>query len=583
MRIVGRHNSSDSTWKRVRNLQRYYWQRIFRRIEKELEASALKTPSEIDGRALMWTYESLDEDHELEQFFAGIPRFCCSNVVDDPNFCLDSLRSWTVAEALKGFLERTWSSNLVSETIKIRRLAICSRAIDAAHLSNAAHKILYEFCKDRPALFRSVELGHALISWGNNDDRKSTLFVQCIIACVIANVPQRNERWFSLTTHHLSISEHVLRGYLDHGDSVLLANLIHFTHQFIRNFPRANWGWFPISFIYGWLESNFDVQNTLPGLQHDFCDLWNKIVLQRRDRGHNLLLIILEKIHPVYVALHQGSTPFNRYRLCSTPSHLKDSAANLDDADGGRTADMARAPLTTSSALLHHDAVPSVIPPVAEHNGPPFSTSNLDHTTPHLVDEQSRNAVLDNSTPVASSVHLSPLKNDRISDGTAADPIKVSTGSFAISSIINTGSRSASVHGIASRPTGSMTVATPPSFVLDTVPSRISMLTVSSPDPGENHISLNSTANRSDRPQDDRSISPSSSQNLTPFPLAPQVISSGFDSNATEIGPLDAPDENLDPNRRIISRSFTPSSPDVAEYSLRPEDGDPSEISGPSQ
>jgi len=190
----------------------FYWQLILRLAEKRFEETALKAPSEIDGRALMWTYESLDEDHELEQFFSGIPGFCSSKVVDNPQSSLDSLRSWTLAEALNGFLERTWSSNLVPEIIKIRRLVICVKAIDAAHLSSAAYKILDNSFLHCPASLRVVELGHSLISWGNSDDRRTTLFAQGIITCVIQNVPQfeRNERWFSLTTQHLGISEHVL-------------------------------------------------------------------------------------------------------------------------------------------------------------------------------------------------------------------------------------------------------------------------------------------------------------------------------------------------------------------------------------
>ena len=84
---------------------------------------------------------------------------------------------------------------------------------------------------------RSVEIGHSLISWGGNIDQKR-LCAQGIIADIVTNIPQHDERWFSLTMHHLGISEHALRGYLDHGDSILLANLIHLTHQLLRNVTR---------------------------------------------------------------------------------------------------------------------------------------------------------------------------------------------------------------------------------------------------------------------------------------------------------------------------------------------------------
>ena len=66
-------------------------------IRKE---TARKAPPEIDDRALMWTYESLDEDHELEQFLSGIPGFCSSKLVCNPQSSLDGLRSPAVADAL---------------------------------------------------------------------------------------------------------------------------------------------------------------------------------------------------------------------------------------------------------------------------------------------------------------------------------------------------------------------------------------------------------------------------------------------------------------------------------------------------
>jgi len=542
---------SYSTYRHASQLWESYLRRISQGIEKEFEETALEAPSEIDGRALMWTYEALDEDHELEQFFAGLPGFCGSKVVDNPQPSLDGLRSWKVGEAFSGFLERTWTSNLVSETTKIRRLVICIRAVDVAYLSHAAYAILdVLFLGNWSTLSRFVELGHSLISWGNNDDRETTLFAQGIISCSIANVLERNERWFSLTMDHLGISEHVLRDYLDHGNSVSLANMIHFTHYFVRNFPEANWEGFPISYILRQLKPYDNVQNSLPGLRHDFCGLWNGIVLQRRDTDHPILSEILGEFHAIYVALHQGS-PYDEFQLCSVPSHRIDAASNLNE-----TAETAHAPITTSPALHYHDSIPSIIAPVTEYDVPPSPTSNLGHPIPDVVDGQSGNGLY-NITPVASSFDLSPLQNDQVSDGTTANPIQGIADPSLISSMVNTGSCSTPSHGTASRPTGNTITATP-SFIFNTLLTII-------PDPGAPHISADPTANQSGRLPDDRSISVSSSQNFTSSSLAPQVIS-GFDSNATkEIGPLDTPDDTLDPNRSVISQPFAPSSPDVAE------------------
>ena len=551
---------NDSIHRRVHNLRWTYWDRTLRGTEKEFEQTALKAPSEIDGRALMWTYESLDEDRELEQFFAGIPGFCSSKVVDNPQSSLDGLRNWMVAWDLNTFLEHTWTSNLVSESIKIRRLVICIKAIDAAHLSEAAYMIVKYFFGNWPALFGSIELGHSLMSLGNNDDPKTTLLAQGIISCIIAKSPQRNERWFSLTMQHLGISEHVLQSYLDHGDSVLLATLIHFTHQFIFGPLEANRERLPLSTIIWWLGMDLNVQDTLPRLQHDFCDLWNKLILQSHDIDRPLPLGMLEEIYPIYDALHLGSTLrlYNEFQLCSIPSHRVDSASNLNEVEDGRKVETARAPITTCP-------VPPVIPPATEHDAPPSTMSNL-------VDDQSCNAVLDNITPVASSFRLVPIENDRISDGTAADPIQGTTDPSTISSMINTGFHSISLasYGTALRPTSAATNMATSSFVPDTVPSLIPVRTIAS-DPAAPHTSANSTVDESGHPVDDGSTSPSSSQIFAPFPLASQVIS-GSDSKTTlEVGPLAALDDTLDRNRLVVSQSPTQPFPDTTADSLRLE------------
>jgi hypothetical protein len=343
-----------------------------------------------------------------------------------------------------------------------------------------------------------------------------------------------------------------------HGDNVLFANLIHFSRQFVRNFLEANWEDDLLSYILHQLLI-YNVQYTLPALQHDFCGLWNEIVLKARDRDYHLLSCILGKIHPIYVALHRGHTQYDRYQLCSIFSHRIYSASNLSDVDGDRTSETARVPIATSPTLHHHDAIPSVTPPFTEYDTPPPpSASNLDHAILHMaVDGQSRNGVLDNITPGASSLYPAPLENGRLSGGTAA----------------------ACRSNTTSLPTRNMTTPTP-SFVPDTVPPPIPLLT-GSPDPPVPRISADPLGNQSGCSPDDGSISLSSFQMFTPF--TPQVIS-GFDSNTTtEIGLLDAPDDTLDPNRHVMSQSFTPPSRNVAQYSLRPEDGDSSETSGPSR
>ena len=81
-------------------------------MQKTAEETALNSPPEIDTRAFMWTLDCLDEDHELESFFSGLPGFRSSNIVKDPLPCLTEEEKWKLHAALRGLLDRTFSSDL---------------------------------------------------------------------------------------------------------------------------------------------------------------------------------------------------------------------------------------------------------------------------------------------------------------------------------------------------------------------------------------------------------------------------------------------------------------------------------------
>src|SRR6202012_4172963 len=98
--------------------------------------SALNSSSEIDTRAFMWTFDCLDEDHELERFFSGLPSFRSSKVVDDPLPSLTEEDKWKLYMAIRGLLDRTFSSDLLPAPVKNRRALICAKAIDPAHTPN---------------------------------------------------------------------------------------------------------------------------------------------------------------------------------------------------------------------------------------------------------------------------------------------------------------------------------------------------------------------------------------------------------------------------------------------------------------
>ncbi|KAH9958004.1 hypothetical protein BC827DRAFT_1269801 [Russula dissimulans] len=62
-------------WRRLVGFKERYLRWLLSGLVKVAEETAEELGSAIDGRALSWMLESLDEDHELERFFAAIPGF----------------------------------------------------------------------------------------------------------------------------------------------------------------------------------------------------------------------------------------------------------------------------------------------------------------------------------------------------------------------------------------------------------------------------------------------------------------------------------------------------------------------------
>ena len=357
-----------STWEYVRNLRRTYERWALQGITKTAEETVGTVSSEMVGRALKWTFESLYEDDELERFFASIPGFCGSKVFDDPHRSLAQLDSWTSAQALEVFLDHSWSSHLVSEAVKQRRLVICVRAADAARLYFASEWILRRVFSGRfRGVLESVEMGRALIS--NSSDIEMGICAQSMVASIIASVRKRDSSWFTLTMDQLGVSENVLRGYISNGDSVLLANLIHISRQI---FLSSNRDLVPQTHNILRSVSQFDVRNALPELRHNFCALWNEIVLEVQNNGTYFTpLLILVHTRHIYAALHQVSDssptaapfasiddsdailyqPFS-YPLCDYPGHRYDVPSNMHGLGDAKIAETT----IPSPADFHCDA-----------------------------------------------------------------------------------------------------------------------------------------------------------------------------------------------------------------------------------
>jgi hypothetical protein len=185
-----------------------------------------------------------------------------------------------------------WSSNLLSDSEKMRRLVVCVNFVDA---------------------LRSVEMGHFLRSQGDSTQREIGLCAQSIVASIISNVQERNDRWVAFAADQLGKSEGVIRDYLERGNgNVLFANLTHITHQILHSL-KDNWDMATSSSFILPSLSNFDARNMLPELQDSFLVLWDNIE-HATNESVPVMTFIRDGLLNLYIALTRGdasTTPPN--------------------------------------------------------------------------------------------------------------------------------------------------------------------------------------------------------------------------------------------------------------------------------
>ena len=320
-------------------------------MQKMAEESAFNSPLEIDTRTFMWTFHCLDEDHELERFFSGLPGFRRSKMVKDPLLNLESEDQEKLLQTLIGLSDRTSSSDLLLKKVKIQRTDICQKAIGPADIPNA---ISWAFdritSEDQYGPVQSAEIADLVRGWDNGKDFE-TMMIRAVVSSIVARAQQCNDTWFTLAAHETGVLEKDLQDHATCGNNLSLAVLIHIVRQQFNPFEEHHW---PESEFSKVLEaaSKFDVLKTSPELQNEFCVLWNQIV---HTGIGGIPSYILKPIRNVYLTLHPHTDC--ALRNFSTSTSDKDPILSqssiyppCDDYVSTSTA--------THCAVLHDNAAP---------------------------------------------------------------------------------------------------------------------------------------------------------------------------------------------------------------------------------
>jgi Family of unknown function (DUF6535) len=340
---------SYETFERCCDLRDRYRGRVSRGVEKIAEETASEESSEIDVGILDWTINALGDDHSLEEFFKAIPGFFNSKLVVYLKRTFPEELLETFWGALNDFMGRTLSSDLVPEPVKSRRIVICREIMSMMPCSNEAeHRNLRSHFDQAPA---SIDRLQAMAQWFTHSSYGVSYAARIRAAKNLARVQERDSRWIALASDLYGLSDRDLQDNVAlGGDNTLLATvigvmlpatMIDATPAMIDVDGLASRAFNPHSLRLVGAFTQFDIRHTLPGLQHDFCTLWNELVQKARRQGPYNFVNLLREIRHLYIALHQvtafsATGYFNpilddpsSYPLCEIASHSPDSTAHV--------------------------------------------------------------------------------------------------------------------------------------------------------------------------------------------------------------------------------------------------------------
>ena len=291
--------------------------------EKTAEKYALELKPDIDSKLLSWTFESLDDEADFEEFFEGLPRLCDSDTGKklglketfiEPNKA--SLKS-----ALIGLMDRTMMSNPVKEFVKQRRMVIFTKAMESESTSLLDRSDILErvLFGGWDGLVGCMEFGLSMRNWADNFDKVTvtSFYAQCVAALTISDSIMRkrlgHERrdWDQLIKSLPVSTPFHPQATHEHDDDILLANaifIVRITVQTYAGSEENDWDdILDVSRRTLRAVCKLDINKALPELQHEFCDLWNKLVTTAQTDKHRhrtIAMKMLKNIRKLYIALH---------------------------------------------------------------------------------------------------------------------------------------------------------------------------------------------------------------------------------------------------------------------------------------
>ena len=366
-------------------------------MSKTAEAFAFKMDPKIDYNSLLWTFDSLDEDEDLERFFERLPRLCDSKTGRDLDLQQGFIRlhKKRLSSALIGLMNRTLPHNLVAESVRQHRMIICTKVVNSTSLLGPWWILRCVLLGEWSRFLECIEFGLFVQNWKNITDKVTTFYAQCVAALTISILRDRirDGRWFQLAGGLLKVPKPVLYKYITHGDSILLANAIFIVRRTVQTYSGAKERHRQdiLDASSKTLEKvcKLDIGGTLPELQHEFCDLWNQLVHTAKtdERAHHVYIakMTLKNIRKLYIALHgsPGTPPAADCSTTDDPDAVSDHSEHYSMCTVG-----GHRPATSNPALQFDEPDPDAPPtpnimPMPSPSFPFPSGQPSNFTTPH--------------------------------------------------------------------------------------------------------------------------------------------------------------------------------------------------------
>ena len=284
---------------------------------------ALKPSLEIDFRIFNRTVSTIVDDDSLEKFFETIPGFFKSEQDRGLERDFPETLFETFWDAMDGFIGRTSSSNSIMKSVKSRRAKICKDIMKIIPCPESFN--LHSYFGQELA---TIEWMRAMKRWFPNRSPNVSCAAQTMVAKNIARISEDSDVqiWGPLASEVYDFPDFP-KVAISRNDA-MLALLIHLCRQ--CKDPNK---WRPVEVF-----TQFDIRDTSPGLQHDFCTLWNELLQEATPYGTSIH--ILRSIRHLHYDLHEATIPAlpsidsddllqpSSYASCNIASYRPDSTTS---------------------------------------------------------------------------------------------------------------------------------------------------------------------------------------------------------------------------------------------------------------